>query len=211
MRALSDALPTGHRAMTNPTLQLHFGCGRATPPVSHSHNWPSRRMQNFLFKIGQKSYFFANKDPQTNFDDWMILQKHVLSFQCNTFFKMANLKAISSSATLTLVQARAWCQQQQASAWTNGNQNLSSSKWHLEHTFILPSSTRPSKVCKNPTILLNLSWNTLFSRIDRCVKHLTVDRTTGSTFVGVYVRCKQCEFKRNLLKTLSMYINTHRL
>ena len=100
MRALSDALPTGHRAMTNPTLQLHFGCGRATPPVSHSHNWPSRRMQNFLFKIGQKSYFFANKDPQTNFDDWMILQKHVLSFQCNTFFKMANLKAISSSATL---------------------------------------------------------------------------------------------------------------
>ena len=102
MRALSDALPTGHRAMTNPTLQLHFGCGRATPPVSHSHNWPSRRMQNFLFKIGQKSYFFANKDPQTNFDDWMILQKHVLSFQCNTFFKMANLKAISSSATLTI-------------------------------------------------------------------------------------------------------------
>ena len=27
MRALSDALPTGHRAMVNPTLQLHFGCG----------------------------------------------------------------------------------------------------------------------------------------------------------------------------------------
>ena len=101
MRALSDALPTGHRAMANPTLQLHFGCGRATPPVSHSHNWPSRRMQNFLFKIGQKSYFFANKDPKTNFDDWMILQKHVLSFKCSDFFKMANLKAISSSATLS--------------------------------------------------------------------------------------------------------------
>ena len=101
MRALSDALPTGHRAMANPTLQLHFGCGRATPPVSHSHNWPSGRMQNFLFKIGQKSYFFANKDPKTNFDDWMILQKHVLSFKCNDFFKMANLKAISSSATLS--------------------------------------------------------------------------------------------------------------
>ena len=57
-------------------------------------------MQNFLFKIGQKSYFFANKDPKTNLDDWMILQKHVLSFKCNDFFKMANLKAISSSATL---------------------------------------------------------------------------------------------------------------
>ena len=89
--------------MANPTLQLHFGCGRATPPVSHSHNWPSGRMQNFLFKIGQKSYFFANKDPKTNFDDWMILQKHVLSFKCNDFFKMANLKAISSSATLNLL------------------------------------------------------------------------------------------------------------
>ena len=37
MRALSDALTTGHRAMANPTLQLHFGCGRTTPPVSHSH------------------------------------------------------------------------------------------------------------------------------------------------------------------------------
>ena len=77
MRALSDALPTGHRAMANPTLQLHFGCGRATPPVSHSHNWPSGRMQNFLVKIGQKSYF----------DAWMILQKPVLSFKCNNFLK----------------------------------------------------------------------------------------------------------------------------
>ena len=61
MRALSDALPTGHRAMANPTLQLHFGCGRATPPVSHSHNRPSGRMQNFLFKIGQKSFFLPIK------------------------------------------------------------------------------------------------------------------------------------------------------
>ena len=87
MRALSDALPTGHRAIANPTLQLHFGCGRATPPVSHSHNWPSGRMQNFLFKIGQKKLFFANKDPKTNFDAWMILQKPVLSFKCNDFLK----------------------------------------------------------------------------------------------------------------------------
>ena len=96
MRALSDALPTGHRPMANPT---HFDCGRATPPVSHSHNWPSGRMQNFCSKLDKK-LFFANKDPKTNFDDWMILQKHVLSFKCNDFLKMANLKAISSSATL---------------------------------------------------------------------------------------------------------------
>ena len=61
MRALSDALRTGHRAMANPTLHLHFGCGRATPAVSHSHNWPSGRMQNFLFKIGQKSDFLPIK------------------------------------------------------------------------------------------------------------------------------------------------------
>ena len=61
MRALSDALSTGHRAMANPTLQLHFGCGRATPPASHSENWPSGRMQNFLFKIRQKSYFLPIK------------------------------------------------------------------------------------------------------------------------------------------------------
>ena len=108
MRALSDALPTGHRGMANPTLQLHFGCGRATPPVSHSHNCPSGRMQNFLFKIGQKSYFFANKDPKTNFDDWMILQKHALSFKCNDFLKMANLKAISSSATLSMMYRALW-------------------------------------------------------------------------------------------------------
>ena len=100
MRALSDALPTSHQAMANLTLQLHFGCGRATSPESHSHNWPSGRMQFFLFKIGQKSYFLQKKDPETNFDASMIPQKHVLSFKCNDLLKMANLKAISSSATL---------------------------------------------------------------------------------------------------------------
>ena len=100
MRALSDALPTGLLAMANPTLQLHFGCGRATPPVSHSHNWPSGRIYKFFVQNWTKKLFFANKDPKNNFDDWMILQKHVLSFKCNDFFKMANLKAISSSATL---------------------------------------------------------------------------------------------------------------
>ena len=58
-------------------------------------------MQIFCSKLDKK-LFFANKDPKTNFDDWMILQKHVLSFKCNDFFKMANLKAISSSATLII-------------------------------------------------------------------------------------------------------------
>ena len=62
MRALWDALPTGHRAMANPTLQLHFGCGRANPPVSgHSHNWSSGRMQHFSFRIGQKVIFLPIK------------------------------------------------------------------------------------------------------------------------------------------------------
>ena len=101
MRALSDALPTGHRAMANPTLQLHFGCGRATPSVSYSHNWPSGRM-HFFVKNWTKKLFFANKDSKTNFDAWMILQKPVLSFKCNDFLKMPNLKAISSSATLNI-------------------------------------------------------------------------------------------------------------
>ena len=54
MRALSDALPTGHRAMANPTLQLHFGCGGATLPASHSHNWPSGRIQHFCSKLDKK-------------------------------------------------------------------------------------------------------------------------------------------------------------
>ena len=100
-RALSDALPTGHRAMANPTLQLHFGCGRATPPVSHSHNWPSGRMQNFLFKIGQKSYFLPIKTPKLI----LTIEWYYRSMYCRSntmiFFKMANLKTISSSATLT--------------------------------------------------------------------------------------------------------------
>ena len=122
-----------------------------------------------------------------------------------------NIQLYPGLIGLTLVQAMAWCQQQQASAWTNDNQNVSSHKWQLEHTFILLSSTRPSKVCKNPTILLNLSWNNSFSRVDSSVKHLTADRPSGSTFVGVYVRCKQCEFTSNLRQTASKYTNTHRL
>ena len=96
-------------------------------------------------------------------------------------------------------------------AWTNDNQNISSHKWQLEHIFILPNSTRPSKVRKNPTILHNLSWNNLFAQVDSSVKYLTADWPTGSTFVGVYVRCKQYECTSNLRQTASKYINTHRL
>ena len=85
------------------TLQLHFGCGRATPPVSHSHNWPSGRMQIFLFKIGQKSYFLPIKTPKLI----LTIEWYYRSMYCRSnamiFFKMANLKAISSSATLTAI------------------------------------------------------------------------------------------------------------
>ena len=106
MRALSDALPTAHRVMANLTFQLHFGCGRATPPVSYSHNWPCRRMQHFCSKLDKK-LFFANKDQKTNFDTWMILQKPALSFKGNDFKKM---KVISSSATLkTSVRCESFC------------------------------------------------------------------------------------------------------
>ena len=60
-----------------------------------------REDAKFSVQNWTKKLFFANKDPKTNFDDWMIPQKHVLSFKCNDFFKMANLKAISSSTTLS--------------------------------------------------------------------------------------------------------------
>ena len=100
MRALSDALPTGHRAIANPTLQLHFGCGRATPPVSHSHNWPSGRMQKFFVQNWTKSYFLPIKTPKLI----LTIEWYYRSMYCRSnammFFKMANLKAISSSATL---------------------------------------------------------------------------------------------------------------
>ena len=85
MWALSGAIRVGHRAMANPTLQLHFGCGRATPPVSHSHKWPSGRMQHFLFKTAQKSYFLPIK-TKINFDACMILQKPALLLKGNVFF-----------------------------------------------------------------------------------------------------------------------------
>ena len=102
MRALSDALPTGHWAMANPTLQLHFGCGRATPPVSHSHNWPSGRMQIFFVQNWTKKVFFLPiKTPKLI----LTIEWYYRSMYCRSnamiFFKMANLKAISSSDTLT--------------------------------------------------------------------------------------------------------------
>ena len=61
MRALSDALPTGHRAMANPTLQLHFGCGRATPSVSHSHNLAIREDAKFFVQNWTKKLFLPIK------------------------------------------------------------------------------------------------------------------------------------------------------
>ena len=45
-----------------------------------------REDAKFFVQNWTKKLFFANKDPKNNFDDWMILQKHVLSFKCNDFF-----------------------------------------------------------------------------------------------------------------------------
>ena len=39
----------------------------------------------FFVQNWTKQLFFANKDPKTNFDAWMILQKPVLSFKGNDF------------------------------------------------------------------------------------------------------------------------------
>ena len=71
--------------MANPTLQLHFGYRRATPPVSHSHNRPSGRMQHFFVQNRTKKCIFANQDTKTNFDACMILQKPALSLKGNVF------------------------------------------------------------------------------------------------------------------------------
>ena len=106
MRALSDALPTGHRAMANPTLQLRFGCGRATPPVSHSHNWPSGRMQNVLFKIGQKSYFLPIKTPKLI----LTIEWYYRSLYCrsNAMFFFSNGQFEGDIILCHLKWARAW-------------------------------------------------------------------------------------------------------
>ena len=101
MRALSDTLPTGHRAMANPTLQLHFGCGKGHSAGKPLPQLAIREDAKCFVQNWTKKLFFANKDPKTHFDAWMILQKPVLSFKCNDFLKMANLKTISSSATLS--------------------------------------------------------------------------------------------------------------
>ena len=120
-----------------------------------------------------------------------------------------NIQIYPGFIGLTLSQAIVCCQQR-AIAWTNDNKILFSRKWQLEHIYI-PKLNKTNKGVQNLTILLNLSWNDLFSCADSSVKHLTADRTTGSTFVGVYVWCKQCEFNSNLCQTVSMYISTHRL
>ena len=46
-----------------------------------------REDAKFFVQNWTKRLFFANKDPKTNFDAWMILQKPVLSFKYNDFFK----------------------------------------------------------------------------------------------------------------------------
>ena len=49
---------------------------------------------------------------------------------------------------LTLVQAMACGQKQQASAWTNDNQNLSSHKWQLEHTLFFQAQQDHQRCAK---------------------------------------------------------------
>ena len=97
MRALWDALPRGHRAMASIAFWLRKGhsAGKPLPQLA------IREDANFFAQNWTKKLFIANKDPKTNFDAWMILQKPVLSFKCNDLLKMANLKAIWYSATLS--------------------------------------------------------------------------------------------------------------
>ena len=79
---------------------IAFGCGRATPLISHSHKWPSLRMHLFFVCNYTKTLFFANKEPKIDFDACMTLQNLALSLTGNRFWEMAKLKVISSSATL---------------------------------------------------------------------------------------------------------------
>ena len=44
-----------------------------------------REDAKFFVQNWTKKLFFANKDPKTNFDAWIILQKPVLSFKSNDF------------------------------------------------------------------------------------------------------------------------------
>ena len=88
MRALSDAKST-HRPPGNGEsdasiafwLRKGHSAGKPLPQLAI---WEDAK---FFVQNWTKKLFFANKDPKTNFDDWMILQKHVLSFKCNDFFK----------------------------------------------------------------------------------------------------------------------------
>ena len=66
-------------------------------PVLDGKNW-EKQVYPSLSHFGQEKQVLDGKIPTLA---WMILQKPVLSIKCNDFFKMANLKAISSSATLT--------------------------------------------------------------------------------------------------------------
>ena len=64
MRALSDALPTGHRAMASIAFWLRRGhsAGKPLPQLA------IREDANFFVQNWTKKLFFANKDPKTKFD-----------------------------------------------------------------------------------------------------------------------------------------------
>ena len=62
----------------------------------------------------------------------MILQKHVLSFKCNDFFKMVNLNAISSSATLS----REW-----RCSWSSADRRCSNYIWVMDNFIALQGAS----------------------------------------------------------------------
>ena len=84
LHALSDALPAGHWALANTTLQLHFVCGSATLPESHTHKLAIR--EDAIFFINGQKIFLPIK-TEINFDACMILQKPVLSLKGNDLKK----------------------------------------------------------------------------------------------------------------------------
>ena len=81
MRALSDALPSGHRAMANCILAAGGPLRRwGTPTIGH----PGGCNIFFLSKLDKK-IFFGILDYKSNFEACMILQKPVLSLKGNEF------------------------------------------------------------------------------------------------------------------------------
>ena len=68
MRALSDTLPTGHRAMANPTLQSHFWLRKVHSAGKPLPQLAIREDAKFFVQNWTKKLFFGSKDPKTNFD-----------------------------------------------------------------------------------------------------------------------------------------------